>query len=339
MTALLIKACGPMTSLQDRGRLGVGRNGISRSGAMDRLSFAQANALVGNEPDEGAIELMLAGATFEVTGGPARIALAGAGMNVKVDGETLPASTSRTVREGGTVTIGAASAGIYAYLAVAGGFDVPAQLGSVSLQPRAGIGGFEGRPFRAGDKVRLRSVDDPAGPEHHLTPWQPDDAPIRVVLGPQDDLFPPESVEAFLANTYTLSEEADRMGYRLTGPKIEHLRGYNIVSDGLVAGSVQVPGSGVPIVMMSDHQTTGGYPKIATVLTVDRGRVAQRRPGTAIRFAAVDIEEAQALLSERNEAIAGLAKARKVWHDGLPGVEELLGLNLAGEAKNALSEG
>ena len=339
MTALLVRSCGPMTSLQDRGRLGVGRNGISRSGAMDRLSFAEANALVGNDPDEGAIELMLAGVTFEVTGGSARIALAGAAMSVKVDGEALPASTSRTVRDGGTVTIGAASAGIYAYLAVAGGFNVPAQLGSVSLQPRAGIGGVDGRPFQAGDRVRLRSVDDPAGPEHHLPPWRPDDAPIRVVLGPQDDLFPPHAVEAFLDNTYRLSEEADRMGYRLTGPKIEHLRGYNIVSDGLVAGSVQVPGSGLPIVMMSDHQTTGGYPKIATVLTVDRGRLAQRRPGSAVRFAAVEVEEAQALLREHEAAIAGLSAARKVWHDGLPGVEELLGLNLAGEAKNALAEG
>lgn len=339
MTALLIKSCGAMTSLQDRGRLGVGRNGISRSGAMDRLALAQANALVGNGPDEGAIELMLAGGTFEIVGGPARIALAGAEMTIKVDGAVLPCSTSGTVREGGTITIGAARAGIYAYLAVGGGFDVPSQMGSVSLQPRAEIGGIDGRPCRAGDSIRLRSADDPSGPEHHLPPWRPEDAPIRVVLGPQDDLFPAASVEAFLANAYTVSEEADRMGYRLAGPKIDHLRGYNIVSDGLVAGSVQVPGSGLPIVMMSDHQTTGGYPKIATVVTVDRGRLAQRRPGAGVRFAAVELEEAQALLRKRNAEIASLARARMVWHDGLPGVEELLGLNLAGEATNALAEG
>lgn len=339
MTALLIKACGPMTSLQDMGRSGGGRSGISRSGAMDRLSLAQANALVGNAPDEGAIELMLAGASFEVTGGPARIALAGAAMPIQVDGIPLPASTSCTVREGGTVTIGAAGAGIYSYLAVAGGFDVARQMGSVALQPRARIGGLDGRPFQPGDRVRLRSHDDPAGPEHVLPPWQPDDEPIRVVLGPQDDLFTAEGVGTFLASGYTVSEEADRMGYRLTGPKIEHLRGYNIVSDGLVAGSIQVPGSGMPIVMMSDHQTTGGYPKIATVLSVDRGRLAQRRTGSSVRFAAVGIEEAQELLRARNAGIEALPGLRKAWHSGLPGVEELLALNLAGDAKNALAEG
>lgn len=338
MTALLIKSCGPMTSLQDTGRIGVGRTGISRSGAMDALSLAEANALVGNAPGEGAVELMLAGMTFQVVGGPARIALVGAAMPMQVDGSPVPPSTSCTVPEDGTVTIGAAGAGIYAYLAVAGGFDAPAQMGSVSLQPRARIGGWHGRPFQAGDRVPLRSADDPAGPEHHLPPWEPDDDPIRVVLGPQDDLFPPHAVEAFLSHTYTVSEEADRMGYRLAGTPIEHLRGYNIVSDGLVSGSVQVPGSGLPIVMMSDHQTTGGYPKIATVLTVDRGRLAQRRVGAAIRFAAVSVEEAQALLLAREAAVAELPGRRKPWRDGLPTVEELLALNLAGDAQDALAE-
>lgn len=128
------------------------------------------------------------------------------------------------------------------------------------------------------------------------------------------------------------------MGYRLAGPKIEHLRGYNIVSDGLVAGSVQVPGSGVPIVMMADHQTTGGYPKIATVATVDRPRLAQRRPGAEVRFSAVSVEEAQAMLREHRAAIAELPTRRQVWRDGLPGVEELLGLNLAGDAQDAMAE-
>jgi biotin-dependent carboxylase-like uncharacterized protein len=339
VSALVVKSCGPMTSLQDFGRIGAGRHGISRSGAMDRLAMASANALVGNAPGEGAIELMLVGGTFVAAGGPLRIAVAGAMMAAAVDGVALPPSTSCTVPEGGTLTIGGATEGIYAYLAVKGGFDVAPQMGSVSLQPRAGIGGLDGRPFRAGDGIPLRTSEDPIGPEHHLPPWRPDDEPIRVVLGPQDDLFPPESVEAFLANEYTVSDEADRMGYRLAGPKIAHLRGYNIVSDGLVAGSVQVPGSGVPIVMMSDHQTTGGYPKIATVLSVDRGRLAQRRSGARVRFAAVSVAEAHALLRERNAEIAALASRRKVWRDGLPGVEELLGLNLAGEAKSALAEG
>ena len=339
MTAFLIKACGPMTSLQDFGRVGVGRDGMSRSGAMDRLSLAEANALVGNAPEDGAIELMLAGATIEVLGGPARIALVGAEMAVKVDGAPIPPSTSCTVPEGATIAIGPATDGIYGYLAVAGGYDVAPQMGSVSLQPRAEVGGLDGRAFRAGDRIRLEVADDPFGPEHHLPPRAPDDEPIRVVLGPQDDFFPPESVEAFLANTYTISEEADRMGYRLAGPTIAHLRGYNIVSDGLVSGSIQVPGSGIPIVMMADHQTTGGYPKIATVLTADRGRLAQRRVGSAVRFAAIGVAEAQDVLLAWREAIADLPRRRKVWHEGLPGTEELLALQLAGDSKDAMAEG
>ncbi|TDR93237.1 biotin-dependent carboxyltransferase family protein [Enterovirga rhinocerotis] len=339
MSALLVKTCGPMTSLQDAGRIGAGRSGISRSGAMDGLSLAEANALVGNPPDIGAIELMLVGGTFEIVGGPARIALAGARMALTVDGAPVAPSTSCTAPEGATITIGGASEGIYAYLAVAGGFDVAPQLGSVSLQPRAGIGGLDGRPFRAGDRIPLRSAEDPAGPEHDLPPWRPDADPIRVVLGPQDDLFPPDAVEAFLGNTYTVSEEADRMGYRLAGQPIEHLRGFNIVSDGLVAGSVQVPGSGLPIVMMSDHQTTGGYPKIATVISVDRARLAQRRVGTAVRFAAVPVAEAHAILRAQRAAIAALPSQLRVVHSGLPSVEEMLALNLAGEAKDALAEG
>ena len=338
MTELVVTVCGPMTTIQDMGRVGAARQGLSRSGAMDRLALAEANALVGNAPGEGAIELMLLGATLTIEGGPARLAVAGAAMSVTCDGESILPSRSFLVPDGATVMVGGAASGIYGYLAVEGGFAIKPALGSVSLQPRARMGGIDGRPIRAGDRILLKTVTPSARPELMLPAKAEErEAPIRVVLGPQDDLFSPEAIAEFLSNAYSVSAEADRMGYRLAGPRIAHLRGYNIVSDGLVAGSVQVPGSGLPIVMMADHQTTGGYPKIATVISADLRVLAQRRTGEPVRFAAVDIATAQSLARERAATIAGLPERPVPARTGLPTVDELLGLNLAGYATDALA--
>ena len=328
-----------MTSIQDAGRFGWQRYGVSSSGAMDRLALAFANALVRNAPGAGALEFMLMGGSFAIEGGTARLAVAGAPCAVAVDGQPARAVTSLTLRPGQTLSVGPAQAGVYAYLAVAGGFALPLKLGSLSLQPRAGIGGIEGRALRAGDQLPLALADAPKGPELALDVVPIDaDAPIRVVLGPQDDYFSKEGIETFLSSAYTVSQEADRMGYRLAGPRIAHARGFNIVSDGIVTGSVQVPGAGEPIVMMADRQTTGGYPKLATVISPDLRLVSQRRSGEAIRFAAVGIEEAQAVARERAELVRRLpAEARPV-RGGLPPSEDLLALNLAGAAIDALAE-
>ncbi|HEX8666303.1 MAG TPA: biotin-dependent carboxyltransferase family protein [Beijerinckiaceae bacterium] len=339
MTCLVVKACGPMTSIQDAGRFGWQRYGVSASGAMDRLALASANALVGNAPGAAGLEFMLMGGSFEAEGGSVRVALAGAPCPVTLDGQPVPAMTSVTVRPGQTLSVGAAQAGVYAYLAVAGGLALQPQLGSLSLQPRAAIGGVDGRACRAGDRLPLILAEAPDGPELVLDPLPLDpEAPVRVVLGPQDDYFTPEGIETFLTSPYAVSREADRMGYRLTGPRIAHARGFNIVSDGIVTGSVQVPGSGEPIVMMADRQTTGGYPKLATVISADLRLVAQRRAGEEIRFAAVGIEEAQAAARERADLVRGLAANARPVRGGLPGPEELLALNLAGAAVDALAE-
>lgn len=328
-----------MTSLQDGGRIGHARFGIARSGAMDRLALAHANALVGNAPNEAAIELMLLGLRIRLEGSPARAALTGAAMPVRLDGQPVALLASFTMHEGQTLTVGAAGSGVFAYLALAGGFDVTPMLGSRSLQARAGIGGLDGRAFRAGDRLRLRRTAAATGPELSLDPLGPDDRrmPVRVVLGPQDDHFDNAAVAAFLGATYTVSAEADRMGYRLSGPPLAHRAGFNIVSDGIVPGSVQVPGSGVPIVMMADHQTTGGYPKIATVISADLGRLAQRRPGDRVRFAAVSVADAEALARERVAWIAGLSARLRPTRGAAPTSEELLALNLAGAATDALA--
>ena len=337
MSTLVIEVCGPMSAFQDAGRFGLTRLGVSRSGAMDRLALAQANALVGNAPGAGAIELVLAGATVTVEDGPVRLAVAGAGMSVALDGTALPANTSLTLRPGQTLVVGPARAGVFAYLAASRGYDVAPALGSVSLQTRGAIGGYGGRALRAGDRIPL-GADAPDGPELALdaVPLDPA-AEVRVVLGPQADYFDEAGIAAFLGTPWTISAEADRMGYRLAGPALSHPRGYNIVSDGIVAGSVQVPGAGRPIVMMADHQTTGGYPKIATVISADLRLIAQRRPGDVLRFRAVSVEDAEAAFRERAELIASLASLVQPVRRGLPDCETLLALNLAGAATDALA--
>jgi len=234
--------------------------------------------------------------------------------------------------------LGPMQAGVYAYLAVSGGFAIAPQLGSISLHQRAALGGFEGRVLRAGDRIPLNRAELDNGVSIALppVPLEPE-AAVRVVLGPQDDHFTKAGLALFLASAYRISPDADRMGYRLTGPKIEHVSGYNIVSDGIVTGSVQVPGSGEPIVMMADRQTTGGYPKIATVISADLRLVAHRRPGQEVRFTAVAMAEAQQAARDRAALLDALAGQAAPVRGGLPPLEELLTLNLAGAAVDAFS--
>jgi 5-oxoprolinase (ATP-hydrolysing) subunit C len=338
MTELVVKACGPRTSLQDAGRIGWQRYGVSNSGAMDRLSLAAANVLVGNGPGAGAVEFMLLGGSFLVEGGPVRLAVAGAPCAITLDGLPIAHSMTFLARPGQVLTLGPMQVGVYAYLAVAGGIDLPLQLGSLSLHQRAALGGFEGRTLQEGDRIPLRLAELPEAPLLALDALTLDrDAAIRVVLGPQDDHFTAAGIESFLSAAFTVSLEADRMGYRLNGPKVEHSTGFNIVSDGIATGSVQVPGSGEPIIMLADRQTTGGYPKIATVISADLRIVAQRRPGEVIRFRVIAMDHAQRQARDRAGEIAALATRARPVRGGLPSPEELLTLNLAGAAVDALA--
>ncbi|MET0742745.1 MAG: biotin-dependent carboxyltransferase family protein, partial [Microvirga sp.] len=245
-----------------------------------------------------------------------------------IDDQPVPARTTALVREGQTVKVGHARGGAFSYLAVAGGVAVPAQLGSLSLHLRSKIGGLDGRPLGPGDRLPVRPP--PEGPLFHHPGGLPTEAgPFRVMLGPQDDFFSPDGLRAFLEEEFRVSPLADRMGYQLAGPVIGHAKGFNIVSDGIVTGHVQVPGSGQPIVLMRDRQTTGGYPKIATLISADLDRFAQLQPGATLRFRAV----------ERDEAIAA-ARRLKEWLDALPSglvpaggaltTEQLMSLNLIG---------
>lgn len=329
MTPILrVDSPGPLTTVQDLGRRGWLRFGVPAAGAMDPSGLVLANALVGNPPGTAALELTLAGGRFTVLDGPARIAVAGGDFPLTLDGHPVAAGRSYWLEPEQTIAIGAARTGARAYLAVGGGFRIEPVLGSVATHLRSGIGGWHGRALIAGDALPLNGLPTP-GPDLTLPMGfkRPGHPRVRVVLGPQDDHFTPAAIETFLLAEYIVTPQADRMGYRLSGPRLEHAEGHDMVSDAIAPGSVQVPGFGEPIVLLADRQTTGGYPKIATVIGADLPDLGQRRPGDRLRFEAVAVEAAQAA-----------RRSLRAWLEALPGLlipvgheldsEHLLAVNL-----------
>ena len=295
---------GPQTTVQDLGRTGQMRYGIPPSGPVDRFAFVVANRLVGNVDGAAALECTLIGPRFEVDAACA-IAVTGADMPVTVNGAEAPRWATIALDAGDVVKLGAARAGVRSYVAFSGGLDVPLVLGSRSTYVRGRMGGLEGRALRKGDTlstlpswpVRPRRVEPGAVPDYRSA------QPIRLVLGPQDDRFTDAGIRALLGSPYEVLPQSDRMGARLRGPRIEHARGHDIISDGIALGSVQVPGDGQPIVLLADRQSTGGYTKIATVCSVDVARLGQARPGHRVHFQAVTLAEAHALLRESVAAL------------------------------------
>jgi biotin-dependent carboxylase-like uncharacterized protein len=236
----------------------------------------------------------------------ALVAITGADLQAKLDEVPIAPWSSVAVPAGSTLAFAGARGGVRGYLAVRGGVDVPQVLGSRSTYTRARVGGLQGRALAKGDVLRVGTVTTPSGPAgapralpSSLVPTSGREVRLRVLLGPQDDLFPPESLQTFLGATFTISNRNDRMGYLLDGPTLRHARGADIVSDGIVPGSVQVPGSGIPIVMMADCATVGGYTKIATVISADLPRIAQAKAGDRVQFERCTYREAVAALRER----------------------------------------
>lgn len=295
----------PFVTVQDSGRRGWMRFGVSRAGAMDFAAMAAANILVGNPPDVPVLEFAHAAGIWRLAGADCRIAVTGGTFGCRAGGRLLPPWHSATLGDGEVLQIGGATDAVWGYLALAGGIALPRQLGSLSTHLRSGIGGLGGRMLRAGDALPLAAPRRPAGPDLALAPPIRRTGPLRVVLGPQDDYFTPESIETFLGREFRLSPQFDRLGYRLTGPELHHAKGFNIVSDGVVPGCIQVPGDCQPIVLMRDCQPPGGYPKIATVITADLGRLAQSRAGTPLRFRQVSLAEAQLA---RRRMVEGMAE-------------------------------
>jgi biotin-dependent carboxylase-like uncharacterized protein len=335
MSKLVVTAVGPATSVQDSGRYGVQRYGLTPSGAMDRLALASANCLVGNLPFTAAIEVGPFGASFSAQEGDVRIALAGAVRKIAIAGRTLSLNESCMLGNGDILTLGAARDGTFSYLAVEGGIKGEPAFGSLAVNARAGLGSPFPRPLQAGDALEVDAAK--AAPERRIDLPVISDGSIRIVMGPQDDEFG-EAKDLFLRSEWKISATSDRMGYRLEGPTIDHLHGHNIVSDGTVNGSIQVPGNGQPIVLMRDRGTTGGYPKIATVISADLGRFAQMPAGRTFNFQVVTMAEAQAEARAMADLLRTLpGRAREIGNPDI--VDALQNANIAGSAVNAFDGG
>jgi biotin-dependent carboxylase-like uncharacterized protein len=290
VSTLEVVTAGPLTSVQDVGRFGAQRYGLTTSGAMDRLSLAAANALVEHPLSAPAIEIGPLKTVFIARGGPLCVALTGALRFAHVGNDPCPLYRTFTLRDGDTLTLDAARKGVFSYLAVAGELKGEAMFGSFSVNARAGLGSPYPRPLQSGDRLTFDNTT--SVPDRIMTPPVFGEGPIRVVAGPQYDEFG-ASTEVFFNSPWQISPTSDRMGYRLDGPALTHAGHFNIVSDGTVDGSIQVAGNGQPIVLMKDRGTTGGYPKIATIISSDFGRFAQTRPRHTLCFAEIDVAAAQ----------------------------------------------
>lgn len=322
---LKVVRAGLFDTLQDLGRTGFMALGMPTAGAMDRIGLSLANALAGNPLNCAGIEIGVMGPDLLVEGDSVRVALTGPLSPSLIEGpdaQPKPIETDRShlLKRGHVLRVGMVERSSTAYLAVAGGFAVPPFMGSLSTYSRAGIGGFHGRKLAAGDALPLTRAAAPTRDERKLAqPFDYGSGPVRVVWGPQDDYFSADGRQIFTSSEYRVSKEADRMGIRFEGPVIAHATsvqrgGADIISDGIGPGAIQVPGAGLPIVLLADRQTVGGYPKIATVASVDLPRLGRLLPGSTLRFAAVTVEEAEALRRDQEarlqRAIAGFVTAR-----------------------------
>jgi 5-oxoprolinase (ATP-hydrolysing) subunit C len=334
MSKLVIASIGPASSVQDGGRPGSQRYGLVPSGAMDRLALGAANTLVGNPMFAASVEIGPFGAAFTARDGAVRVALSGAPRNADIAGRTVAIDTSATLAEGETLTLGFARGGSFSYLAIEGGIKGEPMFGSLAVNARAGLGSPYPRPLQSGDELQTAPASGAA--ERRIELPAVTEAPIRILFGPQDDEFADDTKKLFLASEWKISATSDRMGYRLEGPVLKHLHGHNIVSDGTVTGSIQVPGNGQPIVLMPDRGTSGGYPKIATVITADFGRFAQIPAGRAFRFKAVSIAEAQAEAKKFWELLRTLPDRLRGIENFELNIEALSDANVAGHAVSAV---
>lgn len=309
MAAITILEPGPLTTVQDTGRYGFQDRGVPVSGAMDLQAVRVGNRLVGNPEDAAVLEITLGGfcARFEH---PMTIAVTGADLGATVDGQPLDGWTARQVGPGNVLRLAGPRLGCRAYLCVTGGIAVPAVMGSRSTYLRGGFGGLEGRAIKAGDALAVGPAfaTPIAACPPALIPAYTANPVLRAVSGPQQEAFTEEAIAAFYEGTYTLTGRSDRMGAILEGPVIAHRAGPDIVSDGTVFGSIQVPGTGQPIILMADRQTAGGYAKIATVIGVDLPLVAQLMPGDTVRFAEVGLSQARQLALENAFRLRRLGK-------------------------------
>ena len=299
----ILKA-GMLTTVQDLGRTGFQSQGFSVSGVMDVRSFKIANLLVDNPENEPVLEFTLIGPTLEFTSDTI-IAITGGNFNPEINGKPAPMYTAIYMHKGDILKFGSAASGSRGYISFSSYLKVPTVMGSRCTNMKCSIGGFKGRKLQNGDLIlfRIKRRYLPYFLSRTLKPDEMDEESVtlRVVMGPQDNLFTREGIETFLNSEYTVTGEFDRMGCRLDGPFIASKNGSDIISDGICFGSIQVPAHGKPIILLADRQTTGGYAKIATVASVDIPKLVQRKTDHKIHFKAITVQEAQKLLLEEIE--------------------------------------
>jgi antagonist of KipI len=309
MSLIEVQAPGLLTTVQDLGREGSGPMGVSPSGAADPIALRIGNRLVGNGEGAAGLEMTLLGGTF-VFPEHAEIALTGADFRATLDNERVDLWSSAEVRAGQTLRLETTHAGARCYLCVRGGIAVKFFLGSASTHLLSGLGGFEGRALRKGDVLKVGTVGGgfrtfrkrkvAAKALEKLAPRKT----LRVTPGPQTDWFSQAAQQVFYQNTYRVTEESNRMGLRLEGAPIPAAAGGEMISEGVSLGAVQIPESGLPIVLFVEQQTTGGYPKIANVISADFSSLGQLRPRDEVRFQPVDMETARALFAEQERLLA-----------------------------------
>jgi antagonist of KipI len=297
---------GMLTTIQDRGRWGLQSRGVPVAGPMDPVSHRLANALVGNDADAATLEITLLGPELEFEAERV-VAVAGAEFEMTLDNRPVPMRAPFIVSAESRLRFGARRRGVRAYLAIAGGIAIPPTLGSRSTHLISALGGLDGRALRAGDSLPLGEASQarlsgPA-PAESFVPLPDHRARIRVLPGPQVEYFTDDALEILQSAPYVIGQNSDRMGFRLAGPRLTHARGADIISDATPLGVLQVPASGQPILLMADRQTSGGYPKIATVISADVGVAGQLGPGDTIEFAVCEPREAMAALIAQERAL------------------------------------
>jgi antagonist of KipI len=328
--SLLINKPGLVTTIQDLGRYGFQKDGMIVSGAMDAVAMRIANKLVGNPDGAAALEITLLGPEilFEES---LLIAIAGADLSPTIHGEVIPQWRPVHVCRGSVLRFGKPVLGCRAYLAVAGSFAIAKVMGSYSTYLRAGIGGLHGKPLQKGDRIPCQGNNPltllshtsviPAGKVYRAANWtlNPQFYPVyetnptlRVLPGPEYELFLEDSQTAFWTDSFTVTPQSDRMGCRLQGPHLALATKTDLLSSAVTFGTIQVPPDGNPIILGADHQTTGGYPRIAQVITADFSTLAQLAPGSKVRFSKVSLPEAQQLYYQQEQKMEQLQQVLQI---------------------------
>ncbi len=306
---LTIKKPGVITTVQDRGRFGFQGSGFATNGVMDMRAYTLANILVENNPEDPVLEFALAGPTMRFTT-TSIFAITGGDFLPTLNNQQVPMYTAILAQRGDILRFRAPKTGCYGYVSFAGGsLRIPEIMGSRSTNLKCELGGWRGGPLSIGDYLPFvtKNVDfmpymgsHRLSNDHDFYQFDRDVVTLRVVPGPQDDMFTEKGIATLYEQTFTTTTKCDRMGYRLDGPEIQTKQGADIISDGIALGAIQVPSHGRPIIMLADRQTTGGYAKIGTVATVDIPKLVQQAPGRKIRFERITVQEAQQLLREES---------------------------------------